>query len=77
MVTMALLAITNSPLLVSCGDDGDDPEKVPEQGTKGIHIIEASFSGDTDNWVATSQYVGFITDKTFSELSYETTETVA
>ena len=46
MVTMALLAITNSPLLVSCGDDGDEPEKVSEQGTMGIHKIEATFSGE-------------------------------
>jgi len=77
MITMAMLAITSSSLLVSCGDDVDEPEKVPEQGTKGIHKIEATFSGDTDNWVATSQYIGFITDRTFSELSYETTGTVA
>lgn len=75
--TMALLAITSTPLLASCGDDGDEPEKVPEQGTKGIHKIEATFSGDTENWTATSQYVGFITDKTFSELNYETTGAVA
>ena len=53
MITMAMLAITSSPLLGSCGDDVDEPEKVPEQGTKGIHKIEATFSGDTENWVAT------------------------
>lgn len=76
-LTMALFAITSSPLLVSCGDDEEEPERVPELGTKGIHKIEATFSGDTENWIATSQYVGFATDKTFSELSYETTGTVA
>ena len=70
LLSMALFAITSVPLLTSCGGDDDDPVESPEQGTKGIHRIEATFSGETEHWTATSQYVGFITDRTFSELSY-------
>lgn len=77
LLSMALFAITSVPLLTSCGGDDDDPVESPEQGTKGIHRIEATFSGETEHWTATSQYVGFITDRTFSELSYETSGTVA
>lgn len=75
-LTMVLFAITSPLLLIGCGGNDDEPENSVQE-TKGIHRIEATFSGDTQKWTATSQYVGYITERTFSELSYETTGTVA
>lgn len=70
---MALFAITCSSVFVSCGNDGDDiPTPAPEQGKKGIHRIEATFSGDIENWNAVSYYVGHISENSFSELEYKT-----
>lgn len=71
-LVMAVFAFACSSLIVSCGNDANELP-APDKGTKGIHRIEATFSGDTENWRGASQYIGYVTDRTFSDLEYKTT----